>query len=415
MVLVPSLLSAARLYLNTTALPGLRPTFVTDQVAGTGSSLLLTNPAQLGFVKNRSISASVDFLHQQNETQFDNQWHDSNLRRVRFSQFGLLSAVPTIQGGMALAVHYSRPAFFDNIEEFTGTTQNGTDILSYINKTYGDLQLLQAGLGVQVAPRLSLGASLGFLFGGFDQSIEKQIRTPQTLEYEDDFISRNVNGFDFRTGISFFPSDNLLLSAMVQTPPLISFEETADIFSSTLHTDSESPEEQLNRYLDRGSMFSSFRLSFGMAAMFRELTLAGRISARLPYDLQPDRSVDPDSPARQAAVDGYAGAEYFLTPSATTLQLGVSVDEVDRFVLNEQYDLCDPYQSEPPWQSKYTETSYRTGVHLGVVQNLTTVDLSLSYALFSWDQRSIQGAPISENLREQRAIHYLQFGMQWYF
>ncbi len=343
------------------------------------------NPAALAFLPVREFQISLDGFRSYMLSDVNaNNGHDVRggviddyHERIRLANVGIMSALPTVQGGFTLATSYSTPYTFDdfssekyNLVDSDGSKNRRVDLIKY-----GDLRMWSVAFGIQVAPGLSAGLSGSLITGKEHSSVVKQ------SSYEDDpFVDEKIEsgyiGYDFRGGLLYRPNNSFRAGLRVVLPQNIRFKENAEGF------------DQFGsfRYESDGSMRSAPSGALGVGFVFPWLTISGEGRATMPYTfVYPGEKIPVTSQAKYFKLGGGVGVEVPLVVLPAMVRLGYSYDELDLHDYIYDYDNSDDEMEKAKWfDDGFTvqndKQTFSAG--LGFISSGTGIELSYSYQVW---------------------------------
>ncbi|MFP4163370.1 MAG: hypothetical protein ACLFQB_03845 [Chitinispirillaceae bacterium] len=348
-------------------------------------SAVYWNPAALAFLPVREFQVTVDGFRNYSYSDItgksgsgisDSQT-DEYHERIRLSNAGVMSAVPTVQGGLTLAAAYQTPYVFDDVYSYgyrTAESLGGYSVREDMIK-YGDLRMWSAAFGVQVAPGWAAGFT-GSLLTGKEYSKRTQDISlyDDPVDYED--IETEYIGFDFRGGVLYRPNSFFRLGARVVIPQRIRFTE-----KSTVEELMDDLSVQKGDYESKGTMRSAPSGSMGMGFTLPWLTLSTEGRFTMPYTfVYPGEDIPESSQARYFKLGGGVGVEIPLADLPVMVRLGYSYDEFDLHQYVYDYDDFDIDWSDDDFTVHKDKQTYTAGV--GFVSSGTGIEISYGYQVW---------------------------------
>ena len=369
------------------AAPGGRAlSFAGNHVAAVNDiSATYYNPGILAFMPVREFGLSVDGLSQTTATSLYGTTEEESLQRLRFEQAGVAYAAPTSRGGFTVGGLVCKPLIFDDVNVIdASTTRDGSTYRTdRYYKVYGQLTHWSAGFGIQPAPRLGLGMSLGLVGGSEDmrydlyKSRNGQV-DPEGKPTDNDFeqdIHKNLLGFDIRGGVAWELEKVMRLGFTLAFPQIVHFEERAEV--AFPHLGYADPAI----YRDGGNFRSSYRGAAGGVWYLPFATVTADVRFRAPYNLIfIDERIPSSSPAAHFRIGAGVAVEAPVVRSLL-LRAGYSWDEFDTHAL-----LEDVKGLEIDWSTNGIEASrnyHRLGAGLGYVYE--NIQLEFGYGVRFWD------------------------------
>jgi hypothetical protein len=180
------------------------------------ASALFYNPAGLSAVKRHEWLFS---LEQSNLTSrgrsggYAARRLDQEILRVQ--SLGYLLPIPTSRGGLSFAFGFYRPRTFSDLIAFEDSLSAERGAYRY--EAEGTLNHYRAGMGLDLAPDLTLGLAVGFVGGGEEIRIE---------DGGGQAYLRRYRGFNFEPALLFKATPRLRLGAsLVAWEPITNLEE----------------------------------------------------------------------------------------------------------------------------------------------------------------------------------------------
>jgi hypothetical protein len=255
-------------------------------------SAIFWNPAGLAFLPVREMHLSVGNNLLRNTSELNHVTTDYKKSIVRLQSAGFVRSLPTTRGGFSLAVGYSSPYNFAEIDRYAGTdvyvdkdsmliNKYGSDTLfhgeelTYDDVKYfsnGKLGLWSAAAGWQVAEQFGVGFTVSFIKGHLTSNYSILSHTHKgTFDDRAEMYSEtDYNGIDVRLGGLYKVTSRAAVGIRLEIPQWIRFTQTA-------HEDG---------YVDKidGELRSSLTAALGGAYTFpfATLTLDGYFRAPNP-------------------------------------------------------------------------------------------------------------------------------------
>ncbi len=336
------------------------------------------NPAALAFMPVREFQASFDIARTFGSSEIygggvsalPGAKMDDFMDRLRLRGIGAMTAIPTVQGGLAVAASYESPFSFDDFSVYGYVDRDGEANTDNYRR-YGDLNRWNMAFGIQIAPKIAAGLTLSIISGDDTQKSE-------TVEFKDEQKNEYL-GYSLAWGLMYRPTDYLSLGLNINTMMNLNFEWKA----STDWKDGSDPIPQ--KY--RGN---TYRTPYG--ALGAGLTLPWMIAAFdfrviMPYTFVLPGSDIPDGlQARDFKVGAGIGVEAPLPISAPiVLRAGYSIDECDLFTLVHEVDK-DVEWDEDYWREFSPGLKHAFSIGSAVFTSGAGFELSYGYQIWSLKQ-----------------------------
>ncbi len=257
---------------------------------------LYYNPAGLGFVKAREANVGLNgFISRGVSDEAGGIGEESN-ERLRFASGGLVWAVPTSRGGLALAGGYYSPYVFDETYEFEVQDDivvngNRETVYDYRQRlSHGQLNQWAFGLGLQLAPGLSAGLAVSLLTGSSEtyNTVRSKERSDGEVDSLDAHYMRSATrsyvGYDVRLGFAYEIGSIASVGARFVFPRKIRFKGTVEEQYPRLPADSSWEFE------DPGKMTMPYEVALGGAVKLPFLVLAPEVWVRAPDPSERDET-----------------------------------------------------------------------------------------------------------------------------
>lgn len=340
------------------------------------------NPAALAFLPVREFQVTLDGFRNlalvdvdgKAESGIRDSRNEEYRERIRLANAGVMSALPTVQGGFTLAASYQTPYSFDHVHSFrydrerNGVVENlGENLIKY-----GDLRMWSAAFGVQVAPGLSVGFTGSLITGKEHYSLAYKSDSYDVPFYEENIETKLV-GYDFRGGVLYNPNNRFRLGMRVVVPQMIRFTE--DLVEADLMTDNTYDKM---RYESTGTMKSAPSGSMGIGFTFPWLTLSAEGRFTMPYTFVfPGEDIPESSQAKYFKLGGGVGIEVPLVVVPAMFRLGYSYDEYDLHDYVWEYDDFDLDWSEYGTSVNKNKQTFTAG--LGFVSSGAGIEFTYGY------------------------------------
>ncbi len=200
---------------------------------------LYWNPAGLSRIKNMQFYGSLSHEKQDTEITYFNGRESTFTSNTRPNSFGVVIPIPTYQGGLAFAFGMNRIQSFDSrtiTRGFNDLTleedpELGQLYIDEIIDESGGIYSWDFGVAVDIAPNISVGASLGFLSGSYDYNLDLIATDTKNLDKNIDKISyidttaTDYIGADAKIGILARVAKAVKIGGMINIPLSLSADE----------------------------------------------------------------------------------------------------------------------------------------------------------------------------------------------
>ena len=196
------------------------------------STALYWNPAGLSQIKMVEFYGALSHEKLETEATYFGETDSTFASNTHPNSFGIVLPVPTYQGGLAFALGVNRIQSFDSRLKLSGFN-NATEIedpeffqLSVDQKSHrsGSLYSWDFGAAVDIAPGVSIGATIGVLAGDYSFELEpvgvdtKNIDPDvESLSYKYK-IDRDYSGVEGKIGLLAQPIDQVRFGITVDIP-----------------------------------------------------------------------------------------------------------------------------------------------------------------------------------------------------
>ena len=245
--------------------------------------------------------------------------------RVRLGSIGVMSAIPTVQGGLTLAALYENPHTFDDFLNYKYKYEwNGSTETSSMESTvYGGFDNWSGSFGIQVAQGFSAGATISLITG----TEHAASNVEESYDDSDKEIDREYKymGLGLRAGLLYAPMEFMKLGVQISTPQSMRFKKKETDNGIDSH--------------DNGRVYCAPSGAIGAGITLPWLTIAldGRFT--MPYTfILPSEKIPENSQAKYFKLGGGIGVEAPLSVIPVVLRGGYSYDEYDLFSRVLKYD-----------------------------------------------------------------------------
>ncbi|HEX3018658.1 MAG TPA: hypothetical protein VHP36_00075 [Chitinispirillaceae bacterium] len=371
-------------------------------------SAVYWNPAALSFSLAREFQVSFDVSSLNGDSYFSTDQQSSRMNRLKISNAGLMYSFPATQGGLTIAFAYSNPVVFDDISKINVAFKiYPTDVdLDKSFRTSGGLKYLSGGLGIQVAPKIGIGATMSFVYGREDmESTVHWIESQGNLFFDSTEvygIKGKYTGYDLRLGA--FYKDRLVSAGLRFTFPQFA-RVTEDDNDKTRISDSyNKPLEYEISEKYRAKMYSSYSGAGGISLTLPFLTISAEGRAVFPFSFVfPSEEIPKSSQAGYFKVGGGLGMEFPVPKMPVLVRAGYSIDEIDlhRFVF--KYG-----KNKIAWgDDDFNIDKNRHQISAGVVFFSSSMSLDISYGYSMWEisKNFKYGYNYDGNIKQDYSLH----------
>ena len=346
------------------ALPGARATALGGAVTASvqDGSALWFNPAALARIPRIEISG--DLIH--NRMTGESlplslaspfiapavEMTQADLRRTRLGSAYITIPVPTYRGALTLAggmtitheldrvlsskLTYAAGTYIDTLD--AGPTADQIETIGFQDDQRGFVRAWQFGFGVDISPRVSVGAAAVYFNGQMDFASQTSTRgtryedttfsTPIfTYDVMDDRTTReNMSGWGGHIGMLFRPRNNVSIGATIRSPVKLTID--SDILGSTLYEPDTLFADDQYDYLTTRRLQLPFSLAAGGAWLYRQLLVAVDVGytdwSQTEYKDSPALTQYNDalSKSYRESMSIGGGVEWIIPRASTTLRAG---------------------------------------------------------------------------------------------
>ncbi len=375
-------------------------------------SAVYWNPAALSFSLAREFQVTFDMSSLSGASTFSGNMQSGSMNRLKISNAGLLYSFPATQGGLTIAFSYSNPFVFDDV--YNARVNFFHDNLhTSIDKrfrTSGGLKYFSGGLGLQVAPRMGVGASVSFVYGREDleRMTYKDYVSYDISEDIDYSIKGKYAGYDIRLG-AFYKDELLSAGLRFVFPQVIRIRETDNKKSTISYPETGSQyQEYSDRY--RGKMYSSYNGAAGISLTLPLLTLSAEGRAVFPFGFVfPSEEIHSSSQAGFFKVGGGVGLEFPVGKVPMLVRTGYSIDEVDLHRYISKYDNEDILWND----GNFIIDQNRHQMSAGVVffSSNISLDIGYSYSMWKITEKVVSNEVYIGDLNHDYSMHKLMVSL----
>lgn len=241
-------------------------------------SALHWNPAGLSRIKKFEVYGCLANDKLDTETTYFDTSSSTFSSKTRPNSFGIVIPVPTYQGGMAIAFGVNRITSFDlrtTVKGFNNTPVSedpefGMLYIDEITDESDSIYSWDLGLGVDVAPRVSVGATLCLLSGSYNYGLKLDASDTEKLDPDikyfsyRDTINTDYFGIQCKLGLMAQVIDPIKVGLSIDVPLDFSADEywTQDSYF-TYEDDKE--ESEYNEGTVSYDISRPFRFSAGVS------------------------------------------------------------------------------------------------------------------------------------------------------
>ncbi|MGB9596621.1 MAG: OmpP1/FadL family transporter [Candidatus Poribacteria bacterium] len=307
---------------------------------------LYWNPAGLSRIRNMQFYGSLSHEKQDTEITYFGEKESTFVSNTRPNSFGVVIPIPTYRGGLAFAFGMNRIQSYDSrimtkgFNEFTleEDPELGQLYIDEIIKESGGIYSWDFGAAVDVAPNVSVGASLGFLSGSYDYSLDLIATDTKGLDKNIDTINyidttaTDYMGADAKVGVLARIAKAVKLGAMINIP--LSFTANEYWTQDSYYTyDDGTEESDLNDGNVDYDISRPFRFTIGLSATPLPNALISADASYMDWT-QTKYSEPPASDvSNEDFINDYrdtlrlsVGCEFFIPNSGLALRIGYMRD-----------------------------------------------------------------------------------------
>ncbi|MDR3013726.1 MAG: hypothetical protein LBU70_11075 [Chitinispirillales bacterium] len=379
-------------------------------------SAVYWNPAALAFLPVREVQMSFDGMRMYGTSDI---WgpgitipHGAKMSdhrdRLRLSGIGVMSAIPTLQGGLTLAALFDRPYIFDDFTVYTYNYDKNDEIGTFEldGRMYGDLNRLSGAFGVQVAPKIAAGLTLSVVFGTDRQSaIQKDMGRTfiddedyiDHFDYYDVEFENRYLGYALTVGVIGHPLDILRIGLKVDIHSNVGYRETwfykLDPADNRIRSDR-----------GKGRAHSAPSGSLGLGLILPWLTAALDARVTLPYTFILPESIPDDAQAGRFKFGVGIGLEAPIPGAPIVLRAGYSYDDYDLYPMIHKHegDRIDWMDEENFMGRGFWPETNRHTIAGGIGYFTSGIGFELSYAYQLW---GISGSFTASDFRQDYSSH----------
>lgn len=375
-------------------------------------SAIYWNPAALSYSLAREIHTTLDMSSVEGKYSFLGSDESSKMNQLKISNAGIMYSFPATQGGLTIALSYSNPVVFNDISEQSGSfIADNSDYSLYKNfRTSGGLKYLSGGFGLQVAPKIAIGAAVSFVYGKEDWESNTHLNISQNESYFDSTDSYKLKvkyyGYDIRLG-GMYKSKLFSAGLRFTLPQIIKFKEDAEEVIQIQFYDDDPINAHFNdKYEDK--MYSSYMGAAGVALTLPYFTVSTEIRGTLPFGyVFPSEEIPQGSQAERFKVGGGVGIEFPIPKMPILIRTGYSYDEIDlhRYVSKQEGDF-----SQSSWSDENVLIDRdKHQISGGIGFFSSSVSFDISYCFANWKQTNVivldDSKPIIENYKQTYNQH----------
>lgn len=411
-------------------------------------SALFWNPAGLAQLEHGEFSIGLSHLNYQNTSGYLGASQNYSNNATALNALGLALPVPVRRGSLVFAFGYNRQSTYTTGVAFEAFNPNSSIIQTYnrdgasvggrpsgvawelyladttrnsqgqlvydspiINRVTqigkaiegGGLNNWSIGAGIDIAPNISVGASLNYATGSYkyDRSYkERDSRniysspTVSPMQFDqftlDDFVESDLSGFNARLGLLYRVPDRFRIGLNVQTPTVLRVKESFGTTYKAFFDNGDVIAPDPDRLSGEYDVASPWVLSAGASVMIRDLVLSG--DAQFTDWTQMEfRNANPDVLALnrtikdifRSTINLRGGAEYDIRTAGVRIRGG--------FIYNPSPFIGDP--------SDFDQKYVTAGLGF-LLSNDTMIDLSYARGWWKTFRTVYSGSPrVTEDVK----------------
>jgi long-subunit fatty acid transport protein len=304
------------------------------------------NPAGLSHLKRMEFYGAMSHEKVDKETEYFGDINSTFVSNTKPNSFGIVLPVPTYQGGLAFAFGVNRVQSFDarsKVKGFNNLTLDEDPELGQLNideltDESGGIYSWDFGAAVDIAPNVSLGATLSFLSGRYDYSLKLDANDTKNLDSNitgisyQDTITTDYLGVEGKVGLLARVAKPLKLGLTITIPMSFSASEywTQDTYYAY---DDGTDDSQYDEGTFDYDISRPFRFNLGLSLLpIPNALISADVSytdwTQTEYSKSPSEDVsNEDFINDYRATAGFrVGAEYYIPQAGLMLRAGYILD-----------------------------------------------------------------------------------------
>ena len=296
-------------------------------------SALYYNPAALAKIRRIEMQAGISHQSLDNQTDgisgfYSEGFGDISQNNTRLNCLNLSIPYPTYRGSLVFAFGLNRVKSFDQAFRHVIPDEADTDKTVYAEESEsGSLYALSAGAGIDISPKVSVGASLNYYFGKDDYYWDYREENIDTYIHFRDNIEDSYQGISAKMGFLVTPGNRVKFGLTVESPVYYNIDEE---FVQRTQSRGTNDDIQAGRY--EYDLRTPFKLGAGIAVNLNYLQLSADINyadwSQMEYQDDPlleSENLYIDNFYRDAL--GFSiGAEYLIPRVGLKLRAGFMSD-----------------------------------------------------------------------------------------
>jgi hypothetical protein len=356
------------------------------------------NPAALAFLPVREFQVSFDGTRTYGETSYvsggakalaDARMGDYR-DRISLRGIGAMTAVPTVQGGLTLAVAYESPFAFDDFSVCGYSYGYGDTAVIENTVRYGDLNHWSFAFGVQVAPKLAAGLTVSII-SGTDLWVSKVDKWVPKVDddnkpYNDLKVTYNFLGYSMTGGFRYVPNDHLRVGLCLNMMMDLDVKKTEEVtWWEGYDWRDEYGRPDKSQHPISGDAYRAPYGALGIGLTLPWLIAALDLRLVMPYTfILTGEDIPNNSQARNFKAGAGIGIEAPLPIAAPVmLRAGYSIDECDLYPVVNRLDESIDWEDG----TNYFLTGGKHTLSLGTAVFTSGVGFELSYGYQAWSVR----------------------------
>jgi hypothetical protein len=373
------------------------------------------NPAALAFLPVREFQASFDVTRTVGVSNISGGGvsalsgakMDDIMDRLRLRGIGAMTAIPTVQGGLALAASYESPFAFDDFSVYGYIDRGGAaNVEEY--RRYGDINRWNMAFGVQVAPKIAAGLTLSIITGD-DRTVVDYKKNGKP--FNDSKQRYEYLGYSFTGGFMYRPEDYLSIGLNINMLMDMDVNWTA----TTNWDEGDDDGLPATASIKGGSAYRAPYGALGVGLTLPWLIAALDLRLVMPYTfILPGENIPNGSQARNFKTGAGIGVEVPMPISAPlVLRAGYSIDECDFYTLVQgfKYELRGVEEIEwyEDYWNEFSPMGPKHSFSLGWAIFTSGTGFELSYGYQIWGIKQNHGYKLRQTYSNYRLMGAIIF------